>query len=422
MIRVLFLALILGAFTTIYSQEQETEDLQFLIIEAISNNPEIAAQVSRMAVFEHKVTQRWALDDPELILRWMEMPGFRFSEAMYANIELMQMVRFPTKLFMERSIAQIQAEHAHHEHLEKVLDVVARLKSAYAMLWYARTALQLNRENQSFLRQILDAATAQYSVGKASQQDVLKTSIELAKLRAEEETLKQDVVSTESMLRAILNRDSRKPIGPISGLPLPAVSYNVEELVSFALTARPMVVHDSLSVNESALMLGLQKQEYLPDLRLGLEYVTMPLLGEKRWSVTAGITLPIAPWSLSKASARVQEASAERSMRESMFLATRRMIEAQVRQNYATFKGYESRVKAYESTILPQTDQSLRTLLTEYQTGRTSFLMLLDSFRMFQMAKMEAAMALAQYHQSLAALERSVGVTTLSAVPKENEQ
>jgi outer membrane protein TolC len=169
-------------------------------------------------------------------------------------------------------------------------------------------------------------------------------------------------------------------------------------------------------------MVSLQKQEYIPDFRLGIEYVTMPLIGEKRWSVSAGITLPIAPWSLSKASARVQEASAEKSMRESMYIGSRRMIEAQVRQNFSTMKAYEARVRAYESTILPQTDQSLRALLTEYQTGRTSFLMLLDSFRMYRMAKMESAMALMQYHKALAALERSVGVTNLSAVPKENEQ
>ncbi len=412
--------LLLIAAATALAQEEEKEDLRFLVIEALSNNPDIAAQVFRMQVFENKIPQAGALEDPELTLKWMEIPGAKLNQAMYTNLELMQMFRFPTKLVLERDIARIQSEHAHHDHLERVLQIIAQLKSSYAMLWYSREAIALNRENQQFLRQILDAATTQYAVGKTSQQDVLKTNIELAKLKVEEVSLHQEIMSAESMLHAILNRRAGEAIGPLEPLKPGAISYDAAQLVKYAMANRPMIVHDSLSIAESNLMLKMQKQEYVPDLRLSLEYVNSPILGHKRWSIMAGISLPFAPWTLSKASARVEEASAERSMRQSMYIASRRMIEAQIIENVSKLKSADSRVQTYQTTILPQLDQSLRTSLIEYQTGRTSYLMLLDSYRMYQMSKMEAAMALMQYHQALASLERSVGVMDISIISQEN--
>lgn len=403
-------------------QETETENLQLMIAEAFANNPEIAGQVFRMQVYENKIPQAGALDDPEVRLKWMEIPGTQFNQAMYANLELMQMIRYPGKLGLARDIARIQAEHAHHDHLEVVLDVISRLKSAYAMLWYAREALRLNREDQQFLRQVLDAAATQYALGKTTQQDVLKTNVELAKLEVEEEAFQREAMAAESMLRSLLNRKPSESIGPLEPLTLVAIPFSEQRLVSFALSNRPMIIHDSLSVTESALMVQMQRQEYVPDLRLSLEYVTLPTLGHKRWSVMAGVTIPFAPWTLRKASARVEEATAERWMRQSMYTASRRMVEAQIIENFARLKAAETRVRAYQTTIIPQVEQSLKISMTEYQTGRASYLMLLDSFRMYQMRRMEAAMALMQFHQQRAALERAVGVTDLVIVPQEDHQ
>jgi outer membrane protein TolC len=294
---------------------------------------------------------------------------------------------------------------------------------SYADLRYARRALDLNRRNQQFLGQIVTAATTQYSVGRASQQDVLKSTIELAKLKAQGEAVKQEATSAESMLRAILNRPSESPIGTLDDEKSEPVSASVDDLVAYALKYRPMLVHDSLNVYESGLNLDLMKQEYLPDFKLSLEYVRMPVLMENRWSVSAGITIPFAPWTLSKASSRVQEATEDRLSLAATFEASKRMVEAQVKDNYAKVIAYQYEMNAYEKTILPQTDQSLQSLLREYQTNQTSFLMLLDSYRMYQDAEMEAAMARMKYEEALASLERSIGSTDFLAIsiePKDN--
>jgi outer membrane protein TolC len=415
--------LILTVFLAVAAHGQKTESLNSLINEALMNNPEVAASMHTMMAMQEKIPQASSLDDPQLNFKLMEIPGTNFGQAMYANVELMQMIRFPTKLSTQRRIAETRAEHAHHDHLEKMLDVVAQLKMSYADLRYARRALDVNRNNQRFLEQVVTTATTQYSVGKASQQDVLKSTIELAKLRAQEEYVKQQAAGTESMMRAILNRPNGAPIGPLEDNPFEPVTANAEDLVAYALANRPMLVHDSLNVYESGLNLDLMRQEYLPDFNFSLEYVRMPAAKEDRWSVSAGISLPFAPWTLSKASSRVQEATEDRLSLTSTFEGSKRMVEAQIKDSYSKVRAFESEMKAYQKTILPQIDQSLQSELRGYQTNQSSFLMLLDSYRMYQDAQMEAAMARMKYEQAIASLERAAGITDfvlMSFEPKDH--
>jgi outer membrane protein TolC len=416
------MVVLLVVFISAVAQSQKMETLNALINEAVMNNPEIASSMHSMMAMQEKIPQASSLDDPQLNFKLMEIPGTNFGQAMYANIELMQMIRFPTKLSTQRLIAETRAEHAHHEHLETMLDVVAQVKMSFADLRFARRALDLNRNNQQFLEQVVSAATTQYSVGKASQQEVLKFTIELAKLKAQEESVKQQVTGAESMMHAILNRPHGTPIGPLEDEKTEPISANVDDLIVYALANRPMLVHDSLNVYESGLNLDLMKQEYLPDFNFSIEYVRMPVAMENRWSISAGITLPFAPWTLSKASSRVQEATEDRLSLASTFEASKRMIEAQIKDTYAKVRAYQTEMNAYQNTVLPQSEQSLQSELRAYQSNQTSFLMLLDSYRMYQDAEMEAAMARMKYDQAVTSLVRIVGITDfiqMSFEPKE---
>jgi outer membrane protein TolC len=406
------------------AQEIGREEIRMLVREVLAANPEIAARGSAMTMFERRIPQAGALPDPELSVMFMEFPGLRVNEAMRTNVELMQMIPFPTKLGLRKDMARIQSEHAHHDYLEKAVSVVAELKSAVAMLWFARTSLQLNRENQDIAHQILKSAETLHAVGKASQSEVLKSTVELSKLRTEESGIHQEIASAESMLRAILNRPRDARIGEIALTTTATKLPTLDELLQAATTSRPLLRHDSLSVVESGLSLDLMKQEYLPDFKVAIEYIRFPALQETRWSIGAGITLPFAPWSLAKASARVEEAEAARLMRISMYTASRNMVRGGIEDGYAKVLSYQAQWKNFQESILPLTDQSLKALLTEYQTGRTSFFMVLDTYRMLHEMKRDAAMALMKYHQSLAGLERELGVYDLAAVSellKENE-
>jgi cobalt-zinc-cadmium efflux system outer membrane protein len=417
-----FLSLVFILIPFAYGQQQKQEILQALINEAIQKNPEIAAEQSRVEMMQEKIPQAGALADPEFTFKQMEFPGWRFNEAMYQNFELMQMIMFPTKLSTQKDIASVATNSARWGHTAKIIEIIAGVRSAYAMLWDARTRLGINIENQQLLDQILSAAQTQYSVGQASQQDILKTSVELAKARSDEAVIRQEIVSAESMLHAFLNRPNNVPIGLVTLDSLIPIQHSLTTLLRYSSDHHPMLSQDSLDIVGSDLMVSMARQEYIPDFRISVERVTYPMIGTKSWSIMAGITIPFAPWSLSKASARVQEAQADRSMRQSMLQANRNMVEANIRESFARVRAYETQVQSFEQTILPQSTQSLQSSLTEYQSGRTSYLMLLDAFRMNQDMRMEATMARMKYEKEFANLQQQVGVVDIKDIPLEESR
>ena len=220
------LALLLIVPLSAFAQgASDTLNLNDLVREALRNNPELKAFEYNRDAMEARVDAAGTLDDPELTYMREEMPGFRWNESMMQKIELMQMIPFPGKLSTKTEIAEIQAEHAHHEHMEKANEVLARLRSAYFELWFAQQSLALNRENARLLQQFTKIAQTRYGVGETPQQDVLKAFVEIAKLDNQLITLRQQERAMKSMLGALLSRPPGDTLGvaamPVGDLYLP---------------------------------------------------------------------------------------------------------------------------------------------------------------------------------------------------------
>src|SRR5437879_6873737 len=103
-----------GRVDSIIIPESQTLDLQFLIVEAMVNNPEIQAATHQMDVMEARVPQARSLDDPQL--RYMRE---EWTDGTYSNLELMQTVRFPSKLSTQGKLAEIRAERSEERRVGK---------------------------------------------------------------------------------------------------------------------------------------------------------------------------------------------------------------------------------------------------------------------------------------------------------------
>ncbi|MBI3364762.1 MAG: TolC family protein [Ignavibacteriae bacterium] len=415
-ILILMPALVMSQQDSIVIPEPATLDVNFLITEAMMNNQEIQAALYQMDVMEAKVPQARALADPELEFMQEEMPGFQWNQAMYSRFSLSQMIRFPSKLATQGRLAAIKAEHAHHDHQEKILEVLAKLKSAYFELWFVQQNIVLSQENIRLMKQFSQISLTKYGVGQVSQQDVLKAQVEIAMLSNEFISLRQQELSAKAMLMAILNRAPKDTLG-FAVIP-EDVSFtaSLDSLQDLALKSRPMLIHDSLSVEESRMGLSLAKQEYIPDFKVGLERVTSPADGFNGWSVRAGITLPFAPWTLGKASARTEEAEASIKRTTAAYNASRTMVLSSVKDLYLKADASKRQLDTYRTIIIPQAEQSLAASRTAYQTGTTDFLMLIDAYRTLVNLTKEYFMTRMQFEQTVADLEHAVGYESVSSL------
>jgi cobalt-zinc-cadmium efflux system outer membrane protein len=383
--------------------------LDQVIEEVLQHNPEIRAAGYQRELMHARAGQAAALDDPELMYMREEMPGFRWNAAMMQKIGLEQRIRFPSKLFSQGTLAGIQTEHAHHDHLEKVNEVIARTKTAYYELWFIQQSIDLNMKSAALLQQMIGIAQTRYTVGEAAQQDVLKGYVELARIENRLVTFRQQEMSMKAMLMAILYRSPQDTLGTAVLADNVVHTPSLDTLEALALRFRPMLLHDSLAVEEMHTMRSLAKQEYLPDLKLGVEYVASPQTAFNGWSVKAGITLPFAPWTLGKASSRVEEASVSISKAQAVYAGSRAMVISNIRDLHFKTRSAARQLETYRTLILPQAQLSLEATLTAYQTGKSDFLMLIDAYRTLVDLQMESLMTRMQFEQSVAELERAVG-------------
>jgi outer membrane protein TolC len=396
------------------SARADTTRLWDLVEESLERNPEIESARQQMAVMGAKVSQEGSLPPPELIFMREGMPSFRYSEAMFSRIELMQMFQFPAKLSTRREIAEINADHAHHDHMAKEFDVLFRLKSAYAELWYLQQSVALTRRNGDLLLEALAVVRARYGAGSAGEEAVLKASLESARNDNLVVSLRQRELGMKSMIMAILDRPDGDTLG-IAVMPDSLVlNVSLDTLIARGMEYRPMLQHDSLAVLEQKALLSAARQEYIPDLRIGLQYMTAPMTGFNGWTVTAGITLPFAPWALGARSGKIDEVEAGIGKAAAALGASRAMVRAEIRDRYSRAVADRQQVDVYRTTMLPRAQGALQSALAAYRSGRGDLLMVLDSCRMLSDVTMEALMLRMDFARSIAGIEQEIGVRDLT--------
>lgn len=385
--------------------------LRNLSREALDANPEIRAATQSVLAARGRLRQAGLLDAPELMYMREEMPGFRWQEAMKQRVGLYQMVRFPTKLTGQGDIAGVQEHQTYLLQREKENEILSRVRASLADLWGAQENVRLNAESERLLRQVAEIAASRIGVGRGTLEDALKTSVEISRTANRADILRQQEMSARAMLAALLNR----PAGTLAGRAvldtIPQVNLRADSLLEKALASRPLIMRDSLMMAEGDIMVAQASREYLPDLRLGLEYVTQPMTSFTGWTVVATLSLPIVPWSIGRAGGMAEEAEAWKRRSEADYEASRSMVSAAVRDLYYRCRSRLEQLRSYREQILPESRRSLQASITAYQAGTSDILMVLDAHRMFVDLSMEAIEARMSFEQSLAELERTVGTT-----------
>ncbi len=92
---------------------------------------------------------------------------------------------------------------------------------------------------------------------ETSQQDILKARIELSMIENDIVTFRQKELSAKAMLASLLNRQPNDTLG-YAVIPEEVIfNSGIDTLISLALQNRPMLVHDSLVIDESQSIYSL---------------------------------------------------------------------------------------------------------------------------------------------------------------------
>ena len=412
-VNVLVLALLLSSAAELRAQpaiaaSSGTITLNQVLELAERDNPEILAARKRWAAFQKRVSQAATPDKPRLDIERMYVPSGKsvLNEADEKSLAVTQEIPFPTTLYLRRGAAAKEAAMAEQSYRAKIRDVLARTRSAYAMLYLAHKSLDIINENIELMRRFSKVAESKYTAGHASQSDALKAQVELTKMLNMGVMLAQDKETAAAMLSALLNRDAREPLGLPAEPALPKPEQqNLESVSALAMAERPELKEALLNVERAGKSLAIARSEYLPDLMLQYRQRNDPMRGRTRDAVL-GLSIPLWFW---KPAAMAAEAKAEREMAEAELEGMKAMTSAEVKTAWVRAQTARRLADIYRTSVLPQADQAIRVAEAGYQANKTSFLDLLDAQRSLLNFRVEYYQFLADYEQRTAELERVVG-------------
>ncbi len=367
-------------------------------------NPEILAARKRWEAARRRIAQEATPEKPRVDLERMYSRGGLLGSPEEKSFSVTQEIPFPTTLYLRGSRASKEAGMAEQAYRAKVREVLARTRSAYAMLYLSYKSLDLYNENIELVRRFARVAESKYAVGHASLLDALKAQVELTKMLNMGVVIVQDKELAQAMLNALLGRP-QAPLGLPRDPDKPRLDARLEDLEGLALSGRPELREAFLATERASRSLALARSEFLPDLMVQVRRRTDPMRGVTHDGIL-GFTLPLWFW---KPAARLEEARAESETSEAELKAETLMTLSELKSRWVRTKTAQRLAEIYRTSVLPQAEEALKVAEAGYQAEKTSFLDLLDAQRTLLDFRLEYYQYVAEYEQRLAELERVVG-------------
>ena len=366
--------------TSAFAQELRLSDL---IEEALKNNPEIKASLSKIEAARYRVPQAASLPDPTFTFGYQNEGFDRYSYGEEQGSQWMfsasQQFLFPGKRSLKGEMVKrdIESMEAMHELLK--LKTVATVKELYFDLFLAYKDIDLIKDKRNLFIRIEDLTLSRYAAGRAIQQEVLMAQTEKYMLLEKEEMFKQKIQSLEAMLQAAIGRENGSPLGR-PGEPVQQPFYlDADEAVKTALNNSPEIKSRNKIIEAADTRVRMAQKEYYPDFSINGTYFNRSGDYKDMWSATATINIPI--FFKTKQEPAVNEAKASYTQAKHELDAVKLMISAAIQDNFSMLRSSEKLMDLYTNGLIPKNTQDVDLALAEYANGKIDLIVVISRLK-----------------------------------------
>ncbi len=388
-----------------HSSELHREALVRLVLE---RNPNVrAARYAWRAALE-RYPQVTSLDDPLLGIGAAPR-SFGSSHVDDApRYDLSQKLPFPGKLALRGEVALAEAEAAaeHHDAVRLRLATMASL--LFDDYYLVARSLEINAEHVALLDEFKRIATARYVVGEASQQDPIQAEVELAHALHRDLVLETRRNVIAEQINALLHRRADRPLPPPPrrlDLPLPE-PLDAPVLMTDALRDRPELRAAEARMRAGEAVVSVARREFFPDLTLAGSY--NELWQESDLQPFVGITINL-PLRIGRRRAALEEAKARLERARSERTAVEDDVRFGVQSGVDRLREARHVMRLFEERLLPAARDQIEAARAGFETGRNSFLALIDAERNLLNAELGLEESRTDVSRRRAELDRALG-------------
>jgi outer membrane protein TolC len=385
-------------------------ELKVLIEEALRDNAQIQSAYHAWKAAGQRIPQATALADP---MAGYTYTGERTSArdgAMEEEYRIAQEIPFPGKRRLAGLAARDESREMKENYEMVKREVIQQVKAVYYDLCWVDRAVKIINDQKFILQDLETVALRKYETRQGPQQDALRVNLEKQELNERLLMLGQQRKSLQAKLNSLLNRPvdlSLEKTEEITAIPF---DYSLEQVMSMADEMRPELRMAKFSVSRSEKQKALAKMDLLPDFTFSYNYIdkTSDMTGplEDAWEGMVEVNVPL--WS-GKQRARVREAQADLLSKQGNWRDVKNKTAFDAQDAYFMVKSYQDIMSLYNSSLLPQSEQTYKVTKIGYETGASDFFDVLDAQRKYLQVRTAYYRAFADYHKSVSMLERMVG-------------
>ena len=380
-----------------------------LVRAVLARNPslEAARQAWRAALAEYP--QARSLEDT--MASYVIAPlSIRSDTVRFGQVvRLEQRFPAPGKFRFAGEVALAEAEAAQGGHDAMRLALALMASSLFDEYYRVTRVLELNDQHRQLIEDIKATAMIQYEAGRASQQDVLQSEVELAHIIHQRVMLESEREVIVAQINGLLHQRPELPLPepPAMIAPASVEIADTSTLQDEALDNRPELHAARSQLHAADSSVGLAKRNYSPEIGVIGEYNSMWAEKEHRWMAGVALNLPLQIRSrkgaVEQAEARAQQALAALASEHD---------EVRVEVDQARHRVLEAHhvVELYRERLIPAAQAQIDAAEFEYETGRSNFQALIDAERSVRSLEIEYEQALASLGQRAAELDRARGI------------
>ena len=402
------------------AQEVPRGRLEPLLAEALRRNPEILAARKKLEAMRQKPAMERSLPDPMVSLNYASVngpfPGQGLGREPQSNIGFMVSQALPAhgKLRLRAAIASKDASGMEQEYWMAELSVVSRMKQAWHKLHHSYAMLQLLDSNRALLERMTKIAETRYALGKAAQQDVLRSQSQLILLEARREKFEQELQSREAEINSLLARPLETAVPQPYEIEPAEPFVTLEALYRQAEAHAPALAKEKSGVERAELALNLSRKDGAIDYTVGGGVFTMGSMGTM-YQAKLDFNLPLFTRSRQHAAVLEQLSEVDRARRS--YQATGNQLLFRIKDDWLQGSASWRLMRLYSTTMLPQAAITLDSSLAGYENGQSDYTNVLASLMSILDAEMAYHEESLNYHLALLRLEETTGVPLMNDDP-----
>ncbi len=394
------------------AEVQETLSLKQVVDTAVKNNPAVIESQKRWEEKQARIPLAKAWANPQLGIMKDDIPNSSLNpfDAMMTEYTFTQDIMNPAKLKAMGKMAGSDAEMAKANYQDKQMEVYTTAKTAYYDLLYADKALEIGKENQQLMGQLVQIAQVNYSTGMVPLQDTLRAQTEFSKMTSDLLNMASMAAVAKARVNTVIGRKADTPLTLKEEFSTPPPDFDLAKLQADAQTGKPAVVSMERQVEMAKNGVELAKKQQLPDYQFSIGYKdrkqTEMETTPDTWKMEFMVMLPV--WQ-GKNKAEIKSAAAALDASQASLAAMQNMTDLDLQMALTEAQSAWRQIDLYKNTVIPQAEQSYQAGVVSYTNGKVDFMAVLDSLNALRNVRLDYYKARINYEKAAANLEKAVG-------------